>query len=166
MTTRIVWKHFAQLGPFRWDQIAPTAAARAAFGVVVPLALGLGERSCPLRRLCGFGSVFRRHRLVSGRVANPRRGRGAGQHRHGAVGVHRRDHGRHLGMASRADRSDLGIFHRASDRSWPAVEPRGSPMVDCPAIAVGLPFEPATAGARALLVFAGGLFQAVLIVAS
>jgi hypothetical protein len=33
-------------------------------------------------------------------------------------------------------------------------------------IAVGLPFEPATAGARALLVFAGRLFQAVLIVAS
>jgi hypothetical protein len=37
---RISWKHFTQLGPFRWNQVAPVRAARGAIGIIVPLALG------------------------------------------------------------------------------------------------------------------------------
>ncbi len=40
MSTLVAWKKLAQLGPFRWDDVAPWRAARVALGVVVPLALG------------------------------------------------------------------------------------------------------------------------------
>ena len=41
MSTLAAWRGLARLGPFHWANVAPWRAARVAFGVVVPLALGL-----------------------------------------------------------------------------------------------------------------------------
>jgi len=166
MTTRIVWKHFAQLGPFRWDRIAAEAAARSAFGVVVPLAIG-----------CASGHVaFGAYAALGASSAGIASFQGESRTRFAGVVV------ASIGMA-------LSTFvgaTTAATAAWllvpivaiwgyftglaVALGPRWSMVVlqwsVALLIAVGLPFGPAGAGVRALFVLAGGLFQAVLIAAS
>jgi hypothetical protein len=146
MTTRIVWKHFAQLGPFRWDQIAPTAAARAAFGVVVPLALGW---ACPFGAYAALGAF-------SAGIASFQ-----GESRTRVAGVVLASIGLALSTfigATMAATSGWLLVPIVAIWGYftglaVALGPRWSLVVlqwsIALLIAVGLPFEPATAGARA-----------------
>jgi uncharacterized membrane protein YccC len=153
-------------GAFRWHDVAPGRAARAAFGVITPLALGvaLGRTE--------YGSFAALGALPAGFVSF----RGVTRSRVEAVVAAA------VGMAVS---TFVGAWAEAS-HPWLLV-----PVIFCWSYAIGLlaalgptalvvslqwpvalliasalPLEPGPAAIRALLVLAGGLWQGLLVIAS
>src|SRR5271166_2153697 len=164
MGTRVTWKELTQFGPFRWNSAAPLRAARVAFGVVVPLVLGLISGHTEYGAYAALGA------LPAGLASF----QGESRSRLGAVVV------ACIGMAVS---TFVGAF-AAAHAPWlllPLVAVWGyftglaislGPWISVAVlqwsvallIAVGLPMAPSDAALRAGLVLAGGLFQALLVI--
>ena len=163
LRTRFAWKRLAQLGPFRWSEVAPWRAVRVAIGVVVPLALGgaLGH--------VDYGAFAALGALPAGFASF----QGESRSRVAAAGL------ASVGMALS---TFVGATIAATEHwllipvvalwgyitglsvclgPWPSVAILQWSVALL--IAVGLPFNPGEASVRACLVLAGGLFQAGLV---
>ncbi|HUK07223.1 MAG TPA: FUSC family protein [Stellaceae bacterium] len=166
MATHLSWKHLTQLGPFRWNQVAPARAARGAIGVVVPLALGWASGQVDFGAYAALGA------LPAGIVSFQ------GEARSRVAAVVQASIGMALSTLIGATTAAMspwllvpivalwGYFTGLSvslGQRWSVAVLQWSIAL---LIAVGLPFGPGEALLRAALVLAGGLFQAGLVAAS
>ena len=156
------WRRLVQLGPFHWGAVAPWRAARAAAGVLTPLALGWASGHIEHGAFAALGA------LPAGFASF----QGVSRSRVAAVAA------ASIGMA-------LSTFLGAILAGMPWLLPLAvivyaylTGLVVCLGprksvyvlqwavglmIAVGLPLPPAQAALRAVLVLGGGLFQAALV---
>ncbi len=153
-------------GAFRWQDLATGRAARAAFGVITPLAIGVGTGHVEAGSFAALGA------LPAGFISF----RGVTRSRVLAVA---------LAAAGMAVSTFIGAVAEASHPLllipvifvWAyaagllaALGPTALVVsLQWPVallIASALPLQPAAAGGRALLVLAGGLWQAILVVGS
>jgi Fusaric acid resistance protein-like len=166
MTTSFPWKRLAQLGPFRWSNAAPQRAGRAALGVVAPLVLGL------IAGRVDYGAYAALGALPAGFVSFQ------GESRTRVTAVLVASVGMALSTYVGAVAAALspwllvpvialwgyvtGLAVSLGQRYSVAVLQWSIALL----IAAGLPFGPADAALRALLVLAGGWLQAALVAAS
>ena len=166
VTTSFPWKRMAQLGPFRWGNAAPQRASRAALGVVAPLVLGL------IAGRVDYGAYAAVGALPAGFVSFQ------GESRTRVTAVLVASVGMAVSTFVGAVTAALspwslvpvialwgyftGLAVSLGQRYSVAVLQWSIALL----IAAGLPFGPADAALRALLVLAGGWLQAALVAAS
>ena len=166
MSTHVVWRKLTQAGSFRWSDVAPRSAARAAFGVVFPLALGWAAGHVDYGGYAALGALpvgvvsFQgetRSRVMAVAVAS------AGMAVSTFVGAITAAIAPWLLVAIVAIWGYItGLAVSVGQRVSIAVLQWSIALL----IAVGLPFGPSEAALRAGLVLAGGALQAVLVAAS
>ncbi len=78
------------LGQFRWRNVTPGRAARAAFGVLTPLVIGIATGHVEYGTFAALGAAARRPGFVPGRHPQPGRAGRAGGRRDGGVHLRRR----------------------------------------------------------------------------
>ena len=125
----VKWKDLTQLGPFRWNNLAPLRAARVAFGVVVPLVLGLigghteyGAYAALGALPAGFASFQGETRTRVGAVLVACFGMAVSAF----VGATAAEYG---AMVVAIGRSRLGVRHRAGSIARPMDQRRSATMV-------------------------------------
>jgi len=166
MSTRVVWRRLAQLSSCRWSDVAPRRAARAAFGVVFPLAVGWAAGHVDYGGYAALGALpvgvvsFQgetRSRVTAVAVAS------AGMAASTFVGAFTAATAPWLLVPIVAVWGYItGLAVSVGQRVGIAVLQWSIALL----IAVGLPFGPSEAALRAGLVLAGGALQAVLVAVS
>jgi len=159
----VKWQDLTRLGPFRWNNLAPLRAVRVAFGVVVPLVLGLigghteyGAYAALGALPAGFASFQGEARTRVGAVVVACIGMAVSAFV-GATAAEYAPWSLVLVVAVWGYVTGLAV----SFGSWISVAVLQWSVALL--IAVGMPMAPSEAALRAGLVLAGGLFQALLV---
>jgi hypothetical protein len=160
------WRELVAVGPIRWGAVAPWRAARAAFGVVVPLAIGSASGHLDYGAFAALGALpggFASFQGVSrSRIAAVALASG-GMAASTFVGATTAAAAPWLLVAAVLLWGYVtGLAVCLGPRLSVAILQWGVSLM----IAVGLPLGPAPAGLRAGLVLAGGLFQGLLVAGS